>query len=59
VCGFVGRVVKSGRERELWRCFVGGDGFVCGFDCVVAVGDVLDPVPFVAALLKAERTTLA
>jgi len=58
VCGVVGRAVKRGRERELWRCFVGGEGFVraCGF---VIVEGVLDPVPFVVALLNADRTTLA
>jgi len=55
VCGVVGKRVKRGRERLLWRCFVGGDGGVCGF---VEVG-VLELLPFVAALLDADRTTLA
>ena len=56
VCGVVGKAVKRGRERPLWRCFVGGGGCVCGF--VVVVG-ALVPVPLVAALANADCTTLA
>lgn len=56
MCGVVGRAVKRGRERPLCRCFAEADGW--GLGCVVVVG-VLVPMPLVATLLNAERTTLA